>query len=347
MAAAIFPAYALARTVVRGPGRSSPRSRRCRARALVRADPRGRAARVSGGSAGVRCSWRGLSPGPAGGRSPAAAGGVPARGGAALATRRALRRARALAARAGVAQRADEPLAQLLERWDWAGPRARARCGVPRVRLAEHRLARMGADDGLLQGAPLEYGLWAAGAFAIGVGILPADRGARLARSAATGVARPTTAGLRRIVAAAPFVSLGFYAAVKGAYLSTTFSSLVVERNLIYLTPLVFVGTALLLERLDTPWWAAVPASARALGRRRRRRRRSISTRTTRRTASRSWRLRTGPGSGRAADRDGDRRRRRLLATAVWSRSASCARAARAPARGASSASRRWCWPGT
>ena len=52
---------------------------------------------------------------------------------------------------------------------------------------------------------------------------------------------------------------------MKGAYLSTTFSSLVVERNLIYLTPLVFVGTALLLERLDTPWWAAVPAGALVL----------------------------------------------------------------------------------
>jgi hypothetical protein len=40
-------------------------------------------------------------------------------------------------------------------------------------------------------------------------------------------------------------VAFGWYAALKGAYISYSFSSLVVERNLIYLTPLLFVGTAL------------------------------------------------------------------------------------------------------
>ena len=40
------------------------------------------------------------------------------------------------------------------------------------------------------------------------------------------------------LVGAGAVVSFGWYAAVKGAYLSTTFSSLIVERNLVYLAPL-------------------------------------------------------------------------------------------------------------
>src|SRR6185503_3159698 len=40
------------------------------------------------------------------------------------------------------------------------------------------------------------------------------------------------------VVAAGAVIGFGWYAAVKGAYLSTTFSSLIVERNLVYLAPL-------------------------------------------------------------------------------------------------------------
>ena len=50
------------------------------------------------------------------------------------------------------------------------------------------------------------------------------------------------------VVAGGAVVSFGWYAAIKGAYLSTDFSSLIVERNLIYLTPLAFVATAYLLD---------------------------------------------------------------------------------------------------
>jgi hypothetical protein len=111
----------------------------------------------------------------------------------------------------------------------------------------------------------LEYGSWAGGAFAIGIGVLPAIALLAVLAVPRTERDRP---GVRAfvVVAGGAVVSFGWYAAVKGAYLSTTFSSLVVERNLVYLTPLAFVATAYLLERAAAPVWAVVAAAAVVLG---------------------------------------------------------------------------------
>jgi hypothetical protein len=68
------------------------------------------------------------------------------------------------------------------------------------------------------------------------------------------------------VISAGAVVSFGWYAAIKGAYLSTTFSSLVVERNLVYLGPLAFVATAYLLERGAAPAWGVLAAGAAVLG---------------------------------------------------------------------------------
>ena len=110
-----------------------------------------------------------------------------------------------------------------------------------------------------------EYGSWAGGAFAIGIGVLPA-----IALLAVLGVPKSERdrPGVHAfvVVAAGAVVSFGWYAAVKGAYLSTTFSSLVVERNLVYLAPLAFVATAYLFERGTAPVWAVVVAGAAVLG---------------------------------------------------------------------------------
>jgi Dolichyl-phosphate-mannose-protein mannosyltransferase len=106
-----------------------------------------------------------------------------------------------------------------------------------------------------------DYGVWAVGALAIGCGILP------LIATLAV-LVRPRAewrdTGLRAfgIVTASALASFCWYAAIKGAYLSTIFSSLVVERNLIYLYPLLFTGTAVLFERRDARWWAVLPAGA-------------------------------------------------------------------------------------
>ena len=110
----------------------------------------------------------------------------------------------------------------------------------------------------------LEYGLWAAGALAIGIGVLPLVAGlAALVRPRG----EPREEGRETFVALAlaAIASFGFYTAIKTAYLSTTLSVVIAERNLIYLVPLLFVGTALVLERRRASYVALVWATAFAL----------------------------------------------------------------------------------
>ncbi|HEY7693209.1 MAG TPA: hypothetical protein VH816_12785 [Gaiellaceae bacterium] len=91
------------------------------------------------------------------------------------------------------------------------------------------------------------YGLWAGGALAIGIGLLPVVALAALVRP--RGV--PRTLELRAFVAvtSASVLVFGLYTAVKASYLSTVFSTVVEERNLIFVAPLLFVATALAFER--------------------------------------------------------------------------------------------------
>src|SRR4029079_19556639 len=93
----------------------------------------------------------------------------------------------------------------------------------------------------------IELGLWAGGAFTIGGGPRPVVLPAALVRP--KGV--PWTRELRVFVALtfASVLVFGLYTAVKAAYLSTVFSTVVEERNLIYLAPLCFVATALAFQR--------------------------------------------------------------------------------------------------
>jgi hypothetical protein len=85
------------------------------------------------------------------------------------------------------------------------------------------------------------YGLWAFGAFAIGVGVLPVFValmwlvGARF-RAVDERALAATLIGV--------VLAFGLYTAVKASYLSTTFAIRVEERNLIYISPVVFVVTA-------------------------------------------------------------------------------------------------------
>ena len=106
------------------------------------------------------------------------------------------------------------------------------------------------------------YGLWAGGAFSIGLGLLPVISLAALVRP--KGV--PWTRELSAFVAltSASVVVFGLYTAVKAAYLSTVFSTVVEERNLIYLAPLLFVATGLAFQRrrLTSSRWPPAPASS-------------------------------------------------------------------------------------
>ena len=151
-------------------------------------------------------------------------------------------------------------------RWDWVGAVVLGVGAVVAVvAFLGHHSTEWSTVTTLWKGRIVESGSWAGGAFAIGIGIVPAI--ALLAALAVPGAERDRP-GVRAfvIVSGGAVVSFGWYAAVKGAYLSTNFSSLIVERNLVYLAPLAFVATAYLLERGAAPIWSVVVAGAAVLG---------------------------------------------------------------------------------
>jgi hypothetical protein len=91
-------------------------------------------------------------------------------------------------------------------------------------------------------------GTWAAGALAIGLGVLPFVAGlAALFR--APGEEPNRELRIFRCVTVAALVSFGLYTAMKSAYLAAVFATRVEERNLIYVAPLLFIGTALVFSR--------------------------------------------------------------------------------------------------
>jgi hypothetical protein len=93
-----------------------------------------------------------------------------------------------------------------------------------------------------------DLGLNAAGALTIGLGVLPVVAGlGALWRAPGEPPSRETSAFRSLLLAA--LVSFGLYTSVKSTYVSTTFGTYTYERNLIYIAPLLFVGTALCLER--------------------------------------------------------------------------------------------------
>jgi hypothetical protein len=91
-------------------------------------------------------------------------------------------------------------------------------------------------------------GNWAAGSLALGMGVLPFMAGlAALFRVRGEPPSREVR--LFRCVSLAGIVAFGLYTGIKAAYLSTVFATRVEERNLMYIAPLLFVGTALVLSR--------------------------------------------------------------------------------------------------
>ena len=134
-------------------------------------------------------------------------------------------------------------------RWDQVGAAAFALAGVIVFdAFLSHRSFEWYVITSFYKERLWQYGTWAAGALAIGVGVLPLI-GLLAALVRRRGDAPDPGRSAFTIVATASLVAFGWYAALKGAYISYSFSSVVVERNLIYLVPLLFIGTALVLER--------------------------------------------------------------------------------------------------
>ncbi len=91
-------------------------------------------------------------------------------------------------------------------------------------------------------------GDWAAGSLAIGVGVIPLVVGiAALFRAPDETQSRELR--MVRCTMLSALIAFGLYTAMKAAYISTVFETRVEERNLIYIAPALFVGTAFVLER--------------------------------------------------------------------------------------------------
>lgn len=105
-----------------------------------------------------------------------------------------------------------------------------------------------------------EYGIWAVGAWAIGVGIAPAIALVAVVFRPRAALGSPRTASFVTVTAAATVATVA-YAAVKAAAISAILGPLIVERNVIYLTPLAAASFVYLLARRDAPWWALAGAT--------------------------------------------------------------------------------------
>jgi hypothetical protein len=106
-------------------------------------------------------------------------------------------------------------------------------------------------------------GDWAAGSLAIGLGVIPLVAGlASLVRAPGEEPSRELR--MFRCVALAGIIGVGMYTGMKAAYLSTVFATRVEERNLIYIAPLLLIGTAIVLERRRVNWYALAAATAYA-----------------------------------------------------------------------------------
>lgn len=146
-------------------------------------------------------------------------------------------------------------------RWDWAGAVILA-AGVALALAAAMGHASTAWRNTMLlyKDRIFEHTAWAVGALAIGIGVLPLLAGI-------SALARPR--GERRDPALTAFVATSLfalvvflaYAGVKGAYISTVFGTYVVERNLIYLCPILFIATALAVARGVGRIWAIAGAA--------------------------------------------------------------------------------------
>jgi hypothetical protein len=148
-------------------------------------------------------------------------------------------------------------------RADWAGFVALVvGLGVLVTTIMGHRSHEWLVATGFYKHRIFTMGLWAAGALMIGLGVFPVVAGLA-SLWPAPGERFRREVQVFRAVLLASIVAFLWYTAVKAAYLSTVFGTYVVERNLIYVSPVLLIGTALWLERRTVhPAAVAVAAGA-------------------------------------------------------------------------------------
>jgi hypothetical protein len=141
-------------------------------------------------------------------------------------------------------------------RWDWIGGITIAVGIVFAFAALMGHLSTAWRNTMLLyKGRIVDHATWAIGALAIGVGVLPVIAGvSALARP--RGEERDPRTRAFVVMSVAALAAFIAYAGIKGAYISTTFGTFVVERNLIYLCPILFTATALAFARGIGRAWA-------------------------------------------------------------------------------------------
>ena len=149
--------------------------------------------------------------------------------------------------------------------WDWVGFAAiSVGAAVGFSALMGHFSESWRETTGYFRERVVDHAAWAMGALAIGIGVLPLIAGiAALARPREEPRDPATRAFV--ITSVSALVVFVTYAGIKGAYISTVFSTLIVERNLIYLCPILFAGTALALARGVGRGWAIAGAAVYTL----------------------------------------------------------------------------------
>jgi hypothetical protein len=107
----------------------------------------------------------------------------------------------------------------------------------------------------------IDQALWAWAALAIGIGVFPVVIGLAMLVPARSIVVTPEAEAFTAVLATA-VAGFTVYVAVKGAYQAATFEARVSERNLAYLSPLLFVALALFVEtRVVRPWMLMLAAA--------------------------------------------------------------------------------------
>lgn len=110
----------------------------------------------------------------------------------------------------------------------------------------------------------INEGNWAVGTLALGMGVLPFIGGVAALFPARREI-RSREVRVLRCVSIGGLIAFGLYTGMKAAYLSTQFATRVEERNLIYIAPLLFIGTALVFSRRTASLVGLVVAGAYTL----------------------------------------------------------------------------------
>ena len=149
--------------------------------------------------------------------------------------------------------------------WDWVGAVV---LGIGAIILFS---AVVGARSqtwyiatGFYRHRTIVYGLWAAGAFAIGVGLLPVVALAALVRPRGEVWTRELKAFVA--VTAASVIAFGLYTATKASYLSTQFATVVAERNRLRWWAVAGTAGFVLYVILTTPYQLDLWPYSDALG---------------------------------------------------------------------------------